>query len=86
MPSERTPQRRKYPVGEVRPSQLLFTYGVGSLVDLPHLSTLVMGLDEWDTTYSTEITEERLLNAATSHFSAPACNRTVGTRLIAFQV
>ncbi len=41
MPSERIPQRRKYPVGEVRPSQLLFTYGVGSLVDLPHLSTLV---------------------------------------------
>lgn len=32
MPGERTPQRRKYPVGEVHPSQPLFTYGVGSLV------------------------------------------------------
>lgn len=63
MATEQTKQRRKYAVGEVRPSQLLLTYGVGSLIDLPHISTLVMGLDEWDTTYSAEITEERLLHA-----------------------
>jgi hypothetical protein len=49
------------PVGQLRPSQLLFTFGVGSLVDLPRMSALVMGLDEWDTRYCTEITEERLL-------------------------
>ena len=34
-------------VGQVRPSQLLHTYGPGSLVDLPHLSVLVAGLDAW---------------------------------------
>lgn len=49
------------PVGQLRPSQLLFTFGVGSLVDLPRMSALVMGLDEWDTRYSAEIIEERLL-------------------------
>jgi len=54
---------KKYAVGEVRPSQLLLTYGVGSIIDLPHISTLVMGLDDWDTTHALEINEERLLHA-----------------------
>ena len=51
------------PVGEVRPTQLIFTYGVGALVDLPKLSVIVMGLDEWklDPRYVHEIAEERLL-------------------------
>jgi len=54
---------KKYPVGEVRPSQLLLSYGVGSLIDLPHISVLVIGLDDWDIINSTEITENRLLGA-----------------------
>ncbi len=57
---------RKHQVGEVRPSQLLLNYGVGAIIDLPHISTLVMGLDDWDTTSSQEITEERLLQAVQS--------------------
>ena len=52
---------KKYQVGEIRPSQLLINYGVGSLIDLPHLSALVMGLDDWDTANAQEIQEERLL-------------------------
>jgi hypothetical protein len=35
-------------VGEVRPSQLLYTYGVGSIIDLPNISVMVMGLEDWD--------------------------------------
>nr|BBH92342.1 hypothetical protein KTA_05410 [Thermogemmatispora argillosa] len=35
-------------VGELRPSQFLFTYGVGAIVDLPYLSVLVMGLEDWE--------------------------------------
>ena len=54
---------KKHPVGEVRPSQLLLSYGVGALMDLPHISALIMGLDDWDITNSREISEERLLNA-----------------------
>jgi len=54
---------KKYAVGEVRPTQLLLTYGVGSIIDLPHISALVMGLDDWDTANALEINEERLLRA-----------------------
>lgn len=35
-------------VGTVRPSHLMFTSGVGALVDLPNFSAIVCGLDEWD--------------------------------------
>lgn len=34
-------------VGTARPSHLMFTSGVGALVDLPNFSVLVQGLDEW---------------------------------------
>jgi len=50
-------------LGELRPSQLIFTFGVGSLVDLPNMSALVMGLDDWDTSYCSEIQEDRLVAA-----------------------
>jgi hypothetical protein len=50
-------------LGELRPSQLIFTFGVGSLVDLPNISALVMGLDDWDTRYCAEIEEDRLVAA-----------------------
>lgn len=53
----------KTKVGDVRPTQLLHTYGVGSTVDLPHFAALVMGLDDWETTYGELVTEERLLRA-----------------------
>jgi hypothetical protein len=54
---------KKYKVGELRPSQILFTYGMGAIIDLPHISTMVMGLDDWETSYSQEIGEPRLLQA-----------------------
>lgn len=57
-------------VGEVRPSQILFTFGVGAVVDLPNLSTMVMGLDDWSVAYLTEIGEERLLQAVRQHLGA----------------
>lgn len=50
-------------VGQVRPSQLLYSYGVGSAVDLPHLSALVLGTDEWEIADAQEVSEERLLAA-----------------------
>jgi hypothetical protein len=34
-------------VGAARPSHLMFTAGVGALVDLPNFSVLVKGLDAW---------------------------------------
>jgi hypothetical protein len=55
--------RKKFVVGELRPTQLLFTYGVGSIVDLPYISTMVMGLDDWEHLSSNKVGEERLLQA-----------------------
>ena len=55
--------RKKYRVGELRPSQVLFTYGIGSIVDLPYISTIVMGLDDWENPYPAMVGEERLLQA-----------------------
>jgi hypothetical protein len=58
--------RKRYRVGELRPSQLLFAYGIGSIVDLPNISALVMGLEDWETSYASEIGEPRLLQAVRS--------------------
>jgi hypothetical protein len=57
---------RKSEVGEARPSQTLTTFGIGSIVDLPNMSVMVMGLDDWPVSHSTEISEERLLRSAQS--------------------
>ncbi len=56
----------KHPrVGELRPTQMMFTFGVGAIVELPYISTLVMGLDDWprDPEVTQEIPEDRLLQA-----------------------
>ena len=50
-------------VGDVRPTQLLHTYGVGAMVDLPNIAAMVMGLDDWKLQYATPVGEERLLAA-----------------------
>lgn len=50
-------------VGQVRPSQLLWTYGPGALIDLPNLSVVTMGLDRWNTDQCPPLDEARLLAA-----------------------
>ena len=50
-------------VGTVRPSQLLWTYGPGALIDLPNLSVITMGLDRWETNRCSPVEESRLLEA-----------------------
>jgi hypothetical protein len=52
-------------VGQLNPSQLLYTYGIGALVDLPQISAIVTGLEDWpaDPSVSKEIIEPRLLLA-----------------------
>jgi hypothetical protein len=53
----------KTPVGEVRPSQLLWTYGPGALIDLPNLSVVTLGIDRWEKDRCQPIQEARLLAA-----------------------
>lgn len=50
-------------VGDVRPTQLLHTYGVGAMVDLPNIAAMVMGLDDWRLEHAIPVGEERLLAA-----------------------
>jgi hypothetical protein len=52
---------KKTKVGDLRPSQLITTFGIGCVIDLPHISTMVMGLDDWPVHATEEIGEERLL-------------------------
>lgn len=49
-------------VGAIRPSQILHTYGVGSLIDLPNFSVIVSGLQAWNQPVE-YINEPRLLRA-----------------------
>ncbi|XTZ17891.1 DrmB family protein [Micromonospora echinospora] len=58
-----TSPQRDLRVGALRPNQLLHTYGVGALADLPNLSVLTLGLEHWDLGRSEMITEDRLLAA-----------------------
>ncbi len=55
-------------VGQLNPSQLLYTYGIGALVDLPQISAIVTGLEDWptDPSVAKEIVEPRLLLAVRS--------------------
>ncbi len=53
----------KTPVGEVRPSQLLWTYGPGALIDLPNLSVVTLGTESWEVGRCQPIEEARLLAA-----------------------
>jgi uncharacterized protein DUF1998 len=61
------------PVGEVRPSQVITTFGPGAIVDLQTLSVVVAGIDQWSTDDAQRIQEPRLeRNLGVSRFySAP---------------
>lgn len=54
-------QTKPVRVGELRPSQLLLTYGVGAIADLPNISAMVMGLEDWPVQQTIAISEDRLL-------------------------
>ena len=50
-------------VGSIRPSQLLWSYGPGAMIDLPNMSVVTMGLDFWNTDRCERVEEGRLLAA-----------------------
>ena len=35
-------------VGSARPTTLLYTYGPGAIIDLPHFTVMPTGLDDWE--------------------------------------
>ena len=50
-------------VGDLRPTQVLHTFGVGAIVDLPNIAAMILGLDDWNPANMREIGESRLLIA-----------------------
>lgn len=55
-------------VGSSRPSALLYTYGPGAIMDLPHFTVMPLGLDDWEPVWNrrpvvTTIHAPRLLEA-----------------------
>ena len=50
------------PTGELRQSQLITTFGPGSMVDLPNQAVLIGGLDHWQFAERKRVFEERLEN------------------------
>ena len=48
-------------VGQTRPSQLIWAYGPGAIVDLMNFSVMTMGIDSWNFGKMTDIIEPRLL-------------------------
>ena len=58
--------------GTMRPSQVVTQFGPGSLVDLPELSMVLGGIDEWNDSTSRLIGEPRLQRAlGVTHFRNP---------------
>src|SRR4029078_11490934 len=47
-------------LGDLRPSQIITTFGPGSVVDLRNVSVLIAGTDFWTTGRAQEIDESRL--------------------------
>lgn len=64
--------RNRAKVGSARPSSLLYTYGPGSIMDLPGFSVMPAGLDDWDRIWKRRdtiptIVEPRLLDVVRLH-------------------
>lgn len=58
------------PHGQIRRSQLITSFGPGSMLDLPNHSVLVGGLDSWSTG-GEEIVEKRLVDKLVTLFDPP---------------
>ncbi|MGH3734221.1 MAG: DrmB family protein [Micromonosporaceae bacterium] len=70
--SEQSQVKNRAKVGSARPSSLLYTYGVGSIIDLPQFSIMPAGLDDWEPIWARRptvptIDEPRLLHAVQVH-------------------
>jgi hypothetical protein len=70
--SEQSQAKNRAKVGSARPSSLLYTYGVGSIMDLPQFSIMPAGLDDWEPIWRRRdsvptIEEPRLLKVVQLH-------------------
>ena len=70
---------RNAKVGKLRPTQIVNQHGPGAIVDLPELSVVIAGLDQWRPTGHDRVSEPRLeaFLRATDLFRPPAPARGV---------
>lgn len=70
MKSNQTNKQKRPADGEIRQSQVLSTFGPGSMVDLPNHSVLIGGLNRWQFSSKgkREITEDRLVKKIYDRF------------------
>src|SRR5665648_242810 len=50
--SAQKPTKNRAKVGSARPTSLLYTYGPGSIMDLPQFTVMPAGLDDWDRSWA----------------------------------
>lgn len=70
--AEVSSSKNRAKVSGQRPNALLYSSGVGAVVDLPNMTVMPAGLDAWDTIYArrehqTTISEPRLLDVVRGH-------------------
>src|SRR5215471_7337346 len=73
---EQAVKRNRAKVGSGRPSSLLYTYGPGSIMDLPQFTIMPAGLDDWDRIWRRRaeiprIRAPRLLDIVRMHLRSP---------------
>ena len=66
--------RQKKHSGEIRSSQVLSTFGPGSMVDLPNHSVLIGGLNHWQGYRNQPIYEDRLAGRVTQLLGVGSIN------------
>ena len=73
----------KNSIGDVRPSQVITTFGPGAIVDLQTLSVIVAGIDRWPVDEADAIHEPRLQRAlrVSRFFPAKASEGSFSRRL-----
>jgi hypothetical protein len=64
-------------LGVLRPTQLIHSFGIGAIIDLPHFAVMSLGLDDWPEGYCSTIAEDRLLRAVKARLG-PQVEKLVG--------
>jgi RNase P subunit RPR2 len=73
------PQRH---VGDLRPTQFFFSFGAGSVMDLPNFSVLIKSVPENVLSNSQDISEDRLLEYCKKYFGDKRTNKIKGLKSI----
>ena len=63
-------------VGSARPTTLLYTYGPGAIIDLPHFTIMPTGLDDWERIWHRRAADPVTVHAPASWRRFSSCSAT----------